>query len=219
LSDSCLLSPDSSFVLASRSPRRLELLALVVPRDRIRVVPPASPDEAGFDGLRTRRGIETRLLAIAAAKCDDVLSQLGGEAGRSIVIAADTVIVAGEADGELVPLGQPPEPDWRETTRGWFLDYYAGRTHLALTGLCVAGPRGRRETVVATRVAFRPDVAAYLDWYLATGEPRGKAGGYAIQGAGSLFVDRVEGSLTNVVGLPLRELLDVLRELGAVRRP
>lgn len=208
------LISDLSVVLASRSPRRLELLSLVVPRERVRVLPPSSAAEAGFEGLPSRAAIEERLRAIAAAKRDDVLRQLGTEAARSVVIAADTVVVAGERDGELVVLGQPPEPDWRETTRRWFLDHYAGRTHAALTALCVAAPAGRREVVVESRVTFRADAAEYLDWYLDTGEPRGKAGGYAIQGAGSVFIERVEGSLTNVVGLPLRESVDVLRQVS-----
>lgn len=210
---------EDTIVLASRSPRRIELLSLLVPRERIRVLPPSSPDEAGFEGLSSRATIEGRLRSISAAKCEDVLRQLGDEASRSIVIAADTTVVAGEQNGDLVALGQPPEDDWRKTTRRWFLDHYAGKTHLVLTGLCVAAPAGRRETVVSTRVTMRPDAATSIDWYLATGEPRGKAGGYAIQGAGSLFVDRVEGSLTNVIGLPLRELFDVLRELGGLASP
>jgi septum formation protein len=204
--------------LASRSPRRIELLSLLVPRGRIRVVPPSSPDEAGFEGLTTRAAIDSRLREIAAAKRDDVLRQLGDEASRSIVIAADTTVVAGERDGDLAVLGQPPENDWREATRRWFLDHYAGKTHVVLTALCVAAPAGRREVVVATRVTMRPDAAEDIDWYLTTGEPRGKAGGYAIQGAGSLFVERVEGSLTNVIGLPLRELFDVLREVAELSK-
>ncbi len=199
--------------LASRSPRRLELLASVVPRERIRVVPPGTSDEAGFDGLHTLAAIEDRLRSIAAAKCDDVRSQLGSEAAASVVIAADTVIVVGDQDGERLVLGQPPETDWRETTRRWFLDHYAGRTHLALTALCIALGERRRQTIVSTGVKIRTDAADYLDWYLGTEEPRGKAGGYAIQGVGSVLVDRIDGSLTNVIGLPLRELIDILHSL------
>jgi septum formation protein len=63
-------------------------------------------------------------------------------------------------------------------------------------------------------VTFGADGQPFLEWYLATGEPRGKAGGYALQGAGSLFVERVNGSPSNVVGLPLRETWEVLREAG-----
>ena len=65
-----------------------------------------------------------------------------------------------------------------------------------------------------SEVTFRADSERWIDWYLATGEPKGKAGGYAIQGAGSIFVARVEGSLSNVVGLPLRELWEIFDELG-----
>ena len=208
------MRPDSSVVLGSRSPRRAELLSLVVPRERIRVVPPSSAEEAGFEGLTSRAAIEERLRAIAAAKRDDVLRQIGGKAADTLVVAADTVVVVGERDGELNVLGQPPESDWREVTRRWFLDHYAGRTHSVLTGLCVAAPSGSREAVVESRLTFRADAADLLDWYLDTGEPRGVAGGYAIQRAGSVFVERIEGSLTNVVGLPVRELVEALRELG-----
>ena len=224
----CPPFPDSSVILASRSPRRLELLSLLVPRDRIRVVPPPSAEEAGFEGLTRRVEIERRLREIAAGKCDAVLGRLGSEAAGSVVVAADTVIVvagsvqddmpatrAGSRPGEtFVVLGQPPDDAWRETTRRWFTEFYAGRTHSVLTGLCVEGPAGRSETIVETRVTFRADLAGDLGWYLDTGEPRGKAGGYAIQGAGSVFVERVEGSLTNVVGLPLRELRSALRASG-----
>jgi septum formation protein len=208
------LAPELTFVLASRSPRRLELLAQIVPRERIRVLPPASPEEPGFEGLRTRAEIEARLMSIAVAKRDEVLRRLGDDADRAVVLAADTTIIVGECNGAFTAIGQPPESDWRETTRRWFLEHYAGRTHLALTALCVATPTARRSIVATTRVTFRDDAEDYLDWYLSTNEPCGKAGGYAIQGAGSIFIERVEGSLTNVIGLPLRELLDLFRDLN-----
>lgn len=209
------MSTRPAFILASRSPRRLELLSSLVPAESIRVLPPSSVVEEEFEGLRTLSAIEERAGEIAAAKCDDVVRQLGDAAARSIVIAADTVVVVGTGD-ELLALGQPPEANWRGTVRSWFINHYAGRTHRVLTALCVATPAGRFEQIVSTHVTFRDDVASYLGWYLETAEPRGKAGGYAIQGAGSLFVDRVEGSLTNVVGLPLRELLDILRTAEAL---
>lgn len=213
--ESCVLSPESSVILASRSPRRIEILSLAVPRARIRVLPPSSPDESGFEGLTTRAAIEERLLAIAAAKRDDVQRQLGAEAEGAVIVAGDTVVVVGGHDGELLVLGQPPESAWRETTRRWFHDHYLGRTHVALSGLCVTGPGGRRDVVVETQVTFRAAPPAEVDWYLGTGEPRGRAGGYAIQGLASVFVDRIEGSFTNVVGLPLRELIEALQITGA----
>ena len=229
--------PASRLVLGSRSPRRLELLRQVHPADLIEVVPPASTAEAGFVGLHDWPSIEARLLEIAATKCDDVVGQVrsalsplsprgrgaGGEGADAhstsladatppIVIAADTVVIV-ERGEDLHVLGQPPADDsWQDTVRRWFREDFAGKTHLVATALIVeqlaSGKRASR--VVTSRVTFVADVDRWLDWYLATEESRGKAGGYALQGAGSVFVSKVEGSLSNVVGLPLAELLDML---------
>ncbi len=199
-------------ILGSRSPRRLELLSHLVSPGQIVVHPPRTADEVGFDGLCKQSGIEQRLQEIARAKNDDVRAQL--PAGWIAVLTADTVIVGTNDDGTLAVLGQPPEPDWRNTVREWFHRYYLGRTHLALTAVCIAAPAGRiEETIVSSEVRFRADSQPFVDWYLATGEPRGKAGGYALQGAGSLFVEHVTGSISNVVGLPLRETAEILERV------
>jgi septum formation protein len=228
---------DHRLVLGSRSPRRLELLRQVHPSDLIEVVPPTSTAEAGFAGLHDWPSIEARLLEIAATKCDDVAAQVrsalsplsprgrgaGGEGAHAhstsladatppIVMAADTVVIV-ERGEDLHVLGQPPADDsWQDTVRRWFREDFAGKTHLVATALIVeqlaSGKRASR--VVTSRVTFVADVDRWLDWYLATEESRGKAGGYALQGAGSVFVSKVEGSLSNVVGLPLAELLDML---------
>jgi septum formation protein len=200
-------------VLGSRSPRRLELLRQIHPPELIDVVPPSTTDEAGFADLHDWPSIERRLLEIATAKCEDVAAQVRKRRDvATIVIAADTVVIV-DRGGSLHVLGQPPDDDsWRETVRRWFVEDYAGKTHLVATALVVepvdTGKRTSR--VVTSRVTFTEDVERHLDWYLATGESRGKAGGYALQGAGSVFVSKVEGSLSNVVGLPLAELLEIL---------
>jgi predicted house-cleaning NTP pyrophosphatase (Maf/HAM1 superfamily) len=129
-----------------------------------------------------------------------------------IIIAADTVVIV-ERGEDLHVLGQPPADDsWQDTVRRWFREDFAGKTHLVATALVLedvaSGKRASR--VVTSRVTFVADVDRWLDWYLATGEPCGKAGGYALQGAGSVFISKVEGSLSNVVGLPLAELLELL---------
>ncbi len=222
---------DYRLVLGSRSPRRLELLRHICPADRIEVVPPESTVEAGFAGLHDWTSIEGRLLEIAATKCDDVAAQVrsalsplsprqrgaGGEGAHAdspatIVIAADTVVIVNR-DDSLHVLGQPPADDsWQDTVRRWFREDFAGKTHLVATALILerVASGKRASCVVTSRVTFVADVDRWLDWYLATGEPCGKAGGYALQGAGSIFVAKVEGSLSNVVGLPLAELLELL---------
>lgn len=204
-------------VLGSRSPRRLELLRLIVPAERIAVMPPQNSDENGFDDVRDWRDIEWRLAGIARAKADDVLEQCEPSSTGG-VIAADTVIVAANEANEPVVLGQPPDDDWRNVVREWFRRYLLGREHVAATAACVATPTDRREWIVQTRVRFGDCDDALLEWYIRSGEPRGKAGGYAIQGAGEMFVAEVSGSLSNVVGLPLRETREALQELGLVER-
>lgn len=228
----------SHIILASRSPRRLELLQQIVPAERIQILPPRSADELGFDGLTTWPAIEARLVAIARHKAADVLEQLTQnpsifnlqfaidnlqfpehQSPQAIILAADTVIVVTNQAGDKVVLGQPPDDEsWQEVVRGWFREYYFGKTHIAATALSLVPlteegePQAikRVERVVTTEVTFVADGEQWLDWYLSTDEPRGKAGGYAIQGAGSVFVERVVGSLSNVVGLPLRETLELL---------
>ena len=211
-----------SFVLGSRSPQRLELLSRIVSAERIVVRPPRSTEEAGFDDCTTRQEIDERLLAIARAKCDDVLAQVRGEnpPARTVIVAADTTIIATDVHGGPVVLGQPPEHErWAETVRRWFCECYFGRTHQAATALCLATTSGERlERIVTTDVTFHADGERWLDWYLATGEPRGKAGGYAIQGLAEIFVARVDGSLSNVIGLPLRDLCEMLETAGYAPR-
>ena len=210
------------YILASRSPRRLELLQLVVHPVLIAVSPPGSSDEAGFNDCHDLAAIRQRMLEIARHKAEQVRSQLNAdeaslfERPRTLIISADTTVIVTDATGRPVVLGQPPETDdWREVVRSWFLDYYAGKTHVAATAVHVITPDGRSaERVVETNVTFRREVASWLNWYLLTGEPRGKAGGYALQGAGSVFIERVEGSLSNVVGLPLEALLELFAEVS-----
>lgn len=207
-------------VLASRSPRRIELLRMIVPPERIVVCPPPSAAEDGFEGLSSLPQISHRLLEIARHKHDQTRQLLHEEQRPfAALIAADTTVVAAERTGEPVVLGQPPDgPDQNALVRKWFREYYAGREHQVLTGVCLsvcnATELATKSFVVTSSVRFHADVDRWLDWYLQTGESSGKAGGYAIQGAGSLFVEQVTGSLSNVVGLPIREVQAALWELG-----
>ncbi|OYW18991.1 MAG: hypothetical protein B7Z55_09670 [Planctomycetales bacterium 12-60-4] len=196
---------------------------MIVPPEEIEVLAPPSTDEADFAGLTTWPAIRKRLVEIAHHKVAQVAGLIDDRNVPVTIIAADTTIVV-QLDQvttqrdysypRLQSLGQPPDDEsWREVVKHWFLDYYAGRTHFVATAVVVKSSDGRlRSDVVITNVTFQEDVAPWLDWYLSTGEPRGKAGGYAIQGAGSIFVRRVFGSLSNVIGLPLERLFEMLSD-------
>ncbi|MDA0833281.1 MAG: Maf family protein [Planctomycetota bacterium] len=203
-------------ILGSRSLRRLELLSQIFPAEQIEILPPLVEEEAGFSDLTSLLEIKSRLLTIAAHKWDDVCGQVSLCAGLPIpILTADTVVVANVPTGEPVALEKPPDgDDYSETIRRWFRDYYAGKSHLVMTAFVIGFPDSRRVgRVVSTNVTFRADVDRWLEWYIATGEPRGKAGGYALQDRGSVFVTRVEGSYSNVVGLPMEELMQAMSEL------
>lgn len=120
------------------------------------------------------------------------------------VIACDTVVAL---DGVLY--GKPRDEAHARLT----LQALAARTHAVISGLVLLGACGSRETTARTDVTFRELSAGSLDWYLGTGEWRGRAGGYAIQGAGAALVRRVEGDYENVVGLPLAALIDLCPQL------
>lgn len=224
--------------LASRSPRRRALLESILSPERLLTLPPRDPDEESLEGLTTWRSLEAALLRIADAKRDAALDRIAAGdrsedapeedlAGRwAAVIAADTAVIAGTEDGDLrdgalTALGQPPEDDWERTVRRWFRTHYVGRTHVTATAVSVAVPGPDRlrprtaHAVVHTRVTVRADAENYLDRLFAAAEPPGRAGGVAIAGLfGAMLVERVDGSLSNVSGLPLRETLDLLSGLG-----
>jgi septum formation protein len=178
--------------LASQSPRRRELLGLLGLALEVR---PARTDEARRPG----EAPEAYVRRVAAEKAAAVEGAL--------VLGADTAVVLG---GEV--LGKPrDEADARRMLRA-----LSGSVHRVLTGVCVrrATPPAESEALVATEVLFAPLTEAEIAWYVSTGEPLDKAGAYALQGAGGAFVVEVRGSVSNVVGLPLRETAGLLRGLG-----
>ncbi|RYZ35356.1 MAG: Maf-like protein [Myxococcaceae bacterium] len=144
----------------------------------------------------------TNLLVLASAspRRKDLLAQLGL---RFTVTAADIdeTPTAGEIARNYVAEARD------------MLGRLSGRTHEVFTGIAVAG-RARASQVVRTQVTFRALSAEEIAWYAGTGEPLDKAGAYAIQGKGGFLVASVEGSPTNVIGLPLGETLALLQEAG-----
>jgi septum formation protein len=185
-------------ILASSSPRRLALLRQVGVIPERSAVPEV--DETPLPSELPR----AHALRLAEAKASAVAARQG--AGAAYVLAADTVVACGRRI-----LGKAHDADTAER----FLRLLSGRRHRVYTGVAVIAPGGRRAVrVVMTMVRFKrlsePEIAAYL----ACGEWRGKAGGYAIQGRAEAFITAINGSWSNVVGLPLATTLDLLRGLG-----
>jgi nucleoside triphosphate pyrophosphatase len=121
-----------------------------------------------------------------------------------LVLGADTVVAL---DGDI--LGKPRDADEARS----FVARLNGRTHEVVGGIALVARGEAVSAVETTRVSFRRVDDAVLDWYVATGEWRGRAGGYAIQGAGAALVASIEGDYLNVVGLPLARLLDLRPDL------
>ena len=180
-------------VLASASPRRLDLLRQVG-------LEPAEIDPADIDeSPGPREAPRAYALRMARAKLDAVACRHPG----AIVLAADSVVVCGR---RILPKAET-EQDARAC-----LTLLSGRRHRVLGGVAVGSADGRvRTRLVETVVRFKRLEAAELDDYLRCGEWRGKAGGYAIQGRAARFVAFVSGSYSNVVGLPLFETVALLK--------
>ena len=188
-----------AFLLASASPRRSELLAMIGVRFR---AAPVAIDET------PRPGEEPGPLAARLAR--EKALAVAAPAEPALVLGADTLVVV-----DRTILGKPQDEE--EARR--FVGLLAGRTHEVVTAFALrACPEESIvvETVVS-RVTFAPMSEQEIAWYAATGEGRDKAGAYALQGIGALFVRAVEGSYTNVIGLPLDRLYPHLVRWGLIR--
>jgi len=186
-------------ILASRSPRRRELLERM--GISFQVMEPEVEEELGR-GETPRAFVER----IAREKAEEVAQRAPG----AWVLGADTIVVLG---GEV--LGKPRD----EEEAASMLRRLSGRVHKVLTAFSLLNlAEGRSfQGVEETEVKFIPLQEADIRWYVSTGEPLGKAGAYAIQGAGGTFIEWIKGSYTNVVGLPVAQILDPLREIGIWR--
>ena len=188
----------SELILASASPRRLALL------EQIGITPtridPADIDESA----RPREHPRAHALRIATEKAATVAARAKGE----VILAADTVVACGR---RILPKAED------DATVTKCLNLLQGRRHTVITAVAVIDATGKQRTrVVETKVAFRRLTAQEIAAYVETAEGLGKAGGYAIQGRAAAFVHMINGSYTNVVGLPLTETLLMLKACGAV---
>lgn len=182
-------------VLASASPRRIELLALVgITPDRV--------DPADIDETPQKDETPTRLAArLAVSKSQAVVAR----SPDAVVLAADTVVAVGRRLLEKAS-------DEAEATK--FLKLLSGRNHRVFTGVAVTAAGRTTQRVVDTRVSFKVLSDAEIAAYVASGEWRGKAGGYGIQGRAGAFVTRLVGSYPAVMGLPLFETVNLLNGAG-----
>lgn len=189
----------AQFVLASASPRRLDLLAQIGVRPAL--VDPADIDETPLRDesprAHARRLAEAKAAVVQARHPD------------AFVLAADTVVACGQ---RILPKAED------EATVRRCLALLAGRRHRVFGGICVISPDGRRSVhvvqTIVTMARLGPDA---VEAYIAGGEWHGKAGGYAIQGSAAAFVQDISGSYGNVVGLCLHQTDKMLRGLGALK--
>ncbi len=187
----------STLILASASPRRRELMAFLgVPYE---VIPSQAEETATGTGRE-------HVAAIAKAKCQEVADRYPDRYPDRYVLAADTLVCVDDAI-----LGKPK--DAADAAR--MLEMLSGRWHEVHTGICLMGPKGLEDIrVETTRVEFASLTPQRIAAYVRTGEPMDKAGAYAIQGISGMFITRIEGSPTNVIGLPLAAVSDMLERAG-----
>jgi septum formation protein len=182
-------------ILASSSPRRLDLLAQIgISPDKI---VPADIDETPLKNELPTALVQRLGIAKAAAVAPDYPG--------AYILGCDTVVAVGR---RILNKAQTEEEAQR------FLTLLSGRRHRVLSGLSVIGPTGKNHhRLVSTTVAFKRLEKSEIDAYIASGEWRGKAGGYAVQGRAVAFVRKIIGSHSNIVGLPLFETAQLLKGL------
>lgn len=180
-------------ILASQSPRRRELLALLqIPFDvEVSGEKEIIPEDACPEQI---------VMALAEQKAQHVFLRHPNHC----VIGADTIVVL---DGHI--LGKPKTA----TQAVEYLSALQGKNHHVLTGICVKTPHGSLTRYESTLVRFRPMTIDEITWYVSTGDPMDKAGAYGVQGLACCFIDSVDGNFFNVVGLPLPLLYSMLLEL------
>lgn len=187
-------------ILASSSPRRQEILkSLKIP---FRVLLP-NIDETISSAVKAEEVPEL----FAREKVTTVLKSIPNEQMVPWILGADTIITLGNE-----VLGKPENLEQAHE----YLNKIQGKSHYVITAIALYNGKKRKTTsrVCKTKVTFAPMTEDEINWYLDTGEWHGVAGGYRIQGAASTFITKIEGSYSGVIGLPIYELFDILKEQG-----
>ncbi len=188
------MSKQTKLILASASPRRRELL------ERAGVsfeVVSAEINENPKEGESSTELVMRLALEKAQAVAIDFLDR--------VVLAADTIVTFSGKDGEII-YGKPSN----DTEAHEMLQQLQGKTHQVQSGYCLLKGEAKVVRAVSTDVTMTKMSEDEISWYIKSGEPKGKAGAYAIQGIGGSFVKTINGSYTNVVGLPVAEVLEEL---------
>eukprot|EP00116_Pleurobrachia_bachei_P010388 sb/3470650/ len=183
-------------ILASGSPRRKELMA--------KIGIPAEVIPSKFEENLSKSGVTAGEYTISTAR--GKAREVWGEHRDGVIVGADTVVVS--ADGAI--LEKPRDKDHAFEMLKGLSD---GRTHTVVTGVCLLYGERERTFYTETEVLLRRVSDEMIRWYVTTGEPMDKAGGYGIQSLGAVLVEKVNGCYSNVVGLPVSQLLVELQEL------
>lgn len=191
--------------LASQSPRRRQLLEQIGVRHEL-LLPDADEDAEALEAVRPGEAPLAYVRRVTALKLDAALARLKRRGLPSApVLCSDTTVALGRTI-----LGKPA--DAAEARR--MLQALSGTTHRVLTAVAVQGARRRLEAVSDSRVRFSPLTPARIRDYVATGEPLGKAGAYAVQGHAATFIEHLSGSYSGIMGLPVFETAALLRQVG-----
>lgn len=201
------MTPDFVY-LASQSPRRRQLLEQLGVAHEL-LLPDHAEDAESLEAVLPGEAPLAYVRRVTALKLDAALRRL---ARRGLtpapVLCSDTTVALGR-----MIYGKPA--DARDAQR--MLAELAGHTHRVLTAVAVGTPRKRLEAVSESRVTFEPMSRAQVAAYVATGEPLGKAGAYAIQGRAAMHVSRISGSYSGIMGLPMHETAHLLRSFGLLK--
>lgn len=191
---------NEKLILASSSPRRADLLRSAC--IEFRTVHPRDVDESHLNG-------EVPGDYAIRVSLDKAFSVLGDTSEENIIISADTIVTLEEKI-----FGKPQN----EAEAFRTLSTLSSRTHDVITAFSIINGKGTllHQDFVRTHVTFKSLAPAEIRGYIKTGEPMDKAGSYAIQGAGAFMIDKINGSYTNVVGLPLSNLVDILNKLDTI---
>jgi septum formation protein len=197
--------PPAFIYLASQSPRRAQLLGQLGVRHELLLAPPDEDAEA-LEAVRSGESPTAYVQRVTALKLDAAVARRERLAlPKAPILCADTTVAIGRAI-----LGKPENA--RDARR--MLALLAGRTHRVMTAIALQDGGRRHAVLQVSHVRFAPLDARQIAAYVATGEPLGKAGAYAIQGRAAAFVEHISGSHSGIMGLPIFETARLLREAG-----